>query len=204
VRLSCLARNGRSPGEESRPAGVAFRRSRRSRPSARSSQGEAVWSARRTAPSGEDLAKIGWLAQEAWHLGRGERCRGVQKGRGHDPTTRANDGATERLFVGQEAWGRPVEARFKMPHSRSRGRAVMAPIYTNLFGDEALAHPSLVAAVRKQGSGFTSMPCPKSGVAYAAMRSQAVPPTITAPTMAKASCHASDGIPISASPCVAL
>jgi len=35
-RVSCLARNGRSPGEESRPAALRLRRSRRSRPSARS------------------------------------------------------------------------------------------------------------------------------------------------------------------------
>src|SRR5260370_42294419 len=41
VRLSWLARNGRSPGEESLTAIVAARRSRRSRPSARSSHREA-------------------------------------------------------------------------------------------------------------------------------------------------------------------
>jgi len=35
-RLSCFARNGRSPGEESRPAPLRHRRSRRSRPVARS------------------------------------------------------------------------------------------------------------------------------------------------------------------------
>ncbi len=35
-RLSCFARNGRSPGEESRPAPLRHRRSRRSRPAARS------------------------------------------------------------------------------------------------------------------------------------------------------------------------
>jgi hypothetical protein len=34
-RLSCFARNGRSPGEESRPAPLRHRRSRRSRPAAR-------------------------------------------------------------------------------------------------------------------------------------------------------------------------
>lgn len=35
-RLSCFARNGRSPGEESRPVPLRHRRSRRSRPAARS------------------------------------------------------------------------------------------------------------------------------------------------------------------------
>ena len=35
-RLSCFARNGRSPGEESRPTPLRHRRSRRSRPAARS------------------------------------------------------------------------------------------------------------------------------------------------------------------------
>jgi hypothetical protein len=38
-RLSCLARNGRSPGEESRPAALRHRRSRRSRSSVGSSHG---------------------------------------------------------------------------------------------------------------------------------------------------------------------
>src|SRR5579863_9494655 len=40
------------------PPPLRLRRSRRSRPSARSSQKEAVWFARRTASSGEDVADV--------------------------------------------------------------------------------------------------------------------------------------------------
>jgi hypothetical protein len=94
VRLSWLARNGRtgvparlergvaSPGEESLTAAVAARRSRRSRPSARSShkRGHVV-----RAPDsipGEDVADIKRPAQEARFIERRKRNPGVQKG-GH-------------------------------------------------------------------------------------------------------------------------
>jgi hypothetical protein len=63
VGLSWLARNGRtgvpgvaSPGEESLTAAIAARRSRHSRPAARSSHQEAARVARPTASVGEDVA----------------------------------------------------------------------------------------------------------------------------------------------------
>ena len=51
-------------GKKVEPASLRLRRSRRSRPSARSSHGEAMWSARRTASSGEDVADVERRAQE--------------------------------------------------------------------------------------------------------------------------------------------
>ncbi len=69
-RLSWLARNGRtgvparlergvaSPGEESLTAAIAARRSRRSRPVARSRHQEAARVARQTASQGEDVADM--------------------------------------------------------------------------------------------------------------------------------------------------
>src|SRR6202011_3068779 len=55
---------GEAQGKKVSLALLRLRRSRRSRPSARSSQGEAVWSACRTASSGEDVADVEGPAQE--------------------------------------------------------------------------------------------------------------------------------------------
>src|SRR6266851_901148 len=71
-------------GRKSIRSPLRLRRSRRSRPSARSSQGEAVWSACRTASSGEDVADVEGPAQEVRLSRRRERSSGVQKGRRHD------------------------------------------------------------------------------------------------------------------------
>ena len=74
----------KAQGKKVSPALLRLRRSRRSRPSARSSQGEAVWSACRTASSGEDVADVEGFAQEVRLSRRRERSSGVQKGRRHD------------------------------------------------------------------------------------------------------------------------
>ena len=74
----------KAQGKKVSPALLRLRRSRRSRPSARSSQGEAVWSACRTASSGEDVADVEGPAQEVRLSRRRERSSGVQKGRRHD------------------------------------------------------------------------------------------------------------------------
>src|SRR6266851_5181765 len=74
----------KAQGKKVSPALLRLRRSRRSRPSARSSQGEAVWFACRTASSGEDVAGVDGPAQEVRLSRRRERSAGVQKGRRHD------------------------------------------------------------------------------------------------------------------------
>src|SRR5277367_1255475 len=104
--LSCLARNGlnrgphvacpvgwESQGKKVSPTTLRLRRSRRSRPSARSGHGEAVWSARRAASTREDVADLEGLAQEAWHSRRRERSHGVEKGRRLVPIHRADSNA---------------------------------------------------------------------------------------------------------------
>src|SRR5258708_2190208 len=58
-RLSCLARNGRSPGEESLTAAITARRSRLCRPAARSSHQEAARVARQTATVARRRGKHG-------------------------------------------------------------------------------------------------------------------------------------------------
>src|SRR5437867_1833924 len=72
---------GAAQGKKVDPTPLWLRRSRRSRPPARSSQREAVWLARpRTASSGEDVADVGCPPQEARRGRRREGNRGVGKG----------------------------------------------------------------------------------------------------------------------------
>ena len=72
---------GAAQGKKVDPAPLRLRRSRRSRPRARSSQREAVWLAPlRTVSSGEDLADIAGSAQGARQGRRRERNPGVEKG----------------------------------------------------------------------------------------------------------------------------
>src|SRR6202790_3651747 len=74
----------KAQGKKVSPALLRLRRSRRSRPSAKSGQGEAVWSACRAASSGEDVADVEGFAQEVRLSRRRQRSSGVQKGRRHD------------------------------------------------------------------------------------------------------------------------
>jgi hypothetical protein len=60
-------------GEKVSPRPLRLRRSRHSRPSARSSREEAVWPARRIAPSGEDVAGAEHRPQEVRHWRRRKR-----------------------------------------------------------------------------------------------------------------------------------
>src|SRR5216683_4457586 len=79
VRLSCLARNGRSPGEESLSDAVAAQAIEAQPSSGQISQREAV-GPRRTASSGEDVADPEGPVQESRPTRRKARSRGVRKG----------------------------------------------------------------------------------------------------------------------------
>ena len=79
--LSWLARNGRSPGEESPTGAVASRRSRCNRPSARSSPREAVWFAcAQTASSEKNVTDIELRLQDDPGFKETKRNVGAQKG----------------------------------------------------------------------------------------------------------------------------
>src|SRR5580692_3733714 len=79
--LSWLARNGRSPGEESLTDAVASRRSRRSRSSARSRPRKAVWLAcAQTTVSGKDVTDIELRLQDSAEFKGTKRNAGAQKG----------------------------------------------------------------------------------------------------------------------------
>src|ERR1700730_17828851 len=81
VRLCCLARNGHSPGEESRSGAVAAQAIEAQPPfgQIKPKRGR-VARATRTASLGEDVADVAWPAQEVRHVGRRERNPGVGKG----------------------------------------------------------------------------------------------------------------------------
>ena len=206
VRLSCLARNGRRPrGRKSLRPPLRLRRSRRSRPSARSSHGEAVWSARRTASSGEDVADIERPAQEARLSRRRKGNPGVRK---DNVTTRQSvPTATppmERVSVGLRGARQPERSNERpgVP-GHADEPSFTAPKSNRSTMRTAQAHPSRVAPASGNDAGPPAPRRSTCGGTNSDMRAQAVPPTRTAPTIAKASRQPSDGTPIWASPNVA-
>ena len=66
-----------------------------------------MWSARRTASSGEDVADVGCRPQEVEHSWRRKRNPGAQKGQRHDPTIRASDDADGRCLCRSDDGGQP-------------------------------------------------------------------------------------------------
>ena len=218
-RLSCLARNGQTGvptglapwggkprGRKSIRPPLRLRRSRRSRPSARSSHGEAVWSARRTASSGEDVADVERPAQEA----RLSRRRKGNSWRSERTTSRPGNPCGRRrrrwtrVSVGLEAHANPsaqtkalaLPGHADEPHSPRRN-STCSTMRT------AQPHPSRVAPASGNDAGPPAPRRSTCGGTNSDMRAQAVPPTRTAPTIAKASRQPSDGTPIWASPNVA-
>ena len=86
VRLCCLARNGHSPGEESRSGAVAAQAIEAQSPSGQiKPERGRVARATRTASSGEDVADVGCPSQAARRGRRRERNPGVGKGRRRPP-----------------------------------------------------------------------------------------------------------------------
>jgi hypothetical protein len=103
VRLSCLARNGRSPGEESLTDAVAAQAIEAQSPSGQISQGEAVV-ARRTASSEKT-----WLTQKV-----------LRK--------RAGRPGEEKEAVAQEKDARPSEANKSNDNTPASGSLLVVPI----------------------------------------------------------------------------
>jgi hypothetical protein len=87
---------------------------------------------------------------------------------------------------------------------RSRGRAsLIAPNSNRSTMRTAQPHPSRVAPAKGNDAGPPAPRRATGGGSNSDMRAQAVPPTRTAPTIAKAPRQPSDGTPIWASPNVA-
>ena len=92
--------------------------------------------------------------------------------------------------------GLAVPGQADEPHSPHR-------YPTDLDDEDGAAHPSLVAPASGNDAGPPATRRSTCGGTNSDMRAQAVPPTRTAPTIAKASRQPSDGTPIWASPNVA-
>ena len=195
--LSWLARNGRSPGEESLTAAIAVRRSRlavlwpdhaikRPRgPRARQPCKEKTW--------------------RTWVRARGQASRAKEQ----------KPWRTERRPSGTSA-----SARFQTPKSISCGyrsrfdrSAAMAALSTVGFDDPHPPHTPTedmnklgsqlsLAAGAAGNSGLPRAPSPDpiSGGFRSARRPHAVAPTATAPKSANACCHGSAGTPSCARP----
>ena len=109
LRLSCLARNGRSPGEESLSDAVAAQAIEAQPSSGQISQREAV-GPRRTASSGEDVADPEGPAQERRPTRREERSRSVEEGWLSPTRSRRQMPSRRKLLVSCRGWGRLVAA----------------------------------------------------------------------------------------------
>src|SRR5262249_20244292 len=89
VRLSCLARKGRSPGEESLTAAVAAQAIEAQTSFGQIKPSEARWLASVRQHCGEDVAEIEQPAQEAARMGRRKRNPCGRKGPLHGRTRAA-------------------------------------------------------------------------------------------------------------------
>ena len=137
--------------------------------------------------------------------GEEKETPGVQKGQRHDPAIRADGdaadgtclcrpGGARRPERSNEGLGVPGHA--DEPHSPRRNS-------TSSTMRTAQPHPSRVAPANGNDAGPPAPRRSTCGGTNSDMRAQAVPPTRTAPTIAKASRQPSDGTPIWASPNVA-
>ena len=136
MRLSCLARNGRSPGEESLTDAVAAQAIEAQPSSGQISQREAV-----VAPNsilGEDVADVKGPAQESRHARRRERGPSVGKGGIPTDANQSNDiaPATDHRRSREigAAWSKQSnEGRDYL--SQLDDTSFTAPIFANLFDD---------------------------------------------------------------------
>ena len=116
------------------------------------------------------------------------------------PSVRTEAPPMEIVVVGLEA--RPSQALRESPRSRSRSQTLIAPIANPSTMKRGLT-PHWSFPPKDTMSDLSRDPPIDIGGTNSDMRAQAVPPTRTAPTIAKASRQPSDGMPIWANPSVA-
>ena len=124
---------GEAQGKKVEPPPLRLRRSRRSRPLARSAK-ERPWVARRTASSGEVVANLKGPAQEDWHTGRTDGGHSVEKRRHHPSSTdrrQRPSPASCRLARGKAS--RSGHSGIRSPVASRQ--AFAATISANLFDD---------------------------------------------------------------------
>ncbi len=197
------ARNGRRPGEESRAAAVAAQAIEVPtvlRPD------QAIERPRGRAPNSMHGRRPGrrWLPRTrgpAFQAGRRKPWRADRTGCNPPEPRRLRGLSSSMLPAGR------IGADFsKLREGRVTAEAGCRsghPPISRPIADEADGHPCLTAPASRRVAGPSTMRR-SSGGTNSAIRAQAVPPTATAPTTAKATRHASDGMPIWAKPSVPL
>ena len=203
-RLSCLARNVKrsAAGEESRLDAVAFRRSRRSRPSARSTHRRRPL---RCARSGRCWERRTWLPplQPAGPAADQPTSPPLAWGERGIPPTRHVGCAPAVAFDRSATWpgcSDPTTYRHTAPLRRPAATASDLPT----GGYRTLAPKLVYVRPLPLWSYPRAMPCPVGpGVAIPAIRSSAAMPTAIAPITEKTACQISEGMVSFTMPCVA-
>jgi hypothetical protein len=144
-------------GKKIVPPPLRLRRSRRSRPPARSSQKEAVWSARGTAASGEDVANVRARPQEVGHFQASERKPWRADKTASGPTNRAYLHADERCLCRSDD-GRQPRAFHQLLHHGPVGRTVVTPkTWETTWLSLAWSSPRGAEKARNAGEAATSV-----------------------------------------------
>ena len=199
---------GVSPGEESRPVPLRHRRSRRSRPAARSAhqRGRMERSIRQRG------SRRTWRFRRATAGVRRRRRTALIPRRG-DRTGRINALDEQRQACDQPAVFDGVEVRRAGQPRVPMQRVTMGPAWQSgarsppelPTGDEERAGGVISSCLEPpKQSQARATPWPvRPGGASVASRAKAVMPTTTAPTTEKATCQVSEGIVCFTMPCVA-
>lgn len=205
MRLSCLARNGRSPGEESRSDALAAQAIEAQPVSGqiRPSRGKV-----RRGPNSsgrEGVAKTGSRCIRRWRLGQAKgacrlregwiRCRKPHRRNAQHPVFRG------RPLIGRQGLGHR-QAGFAVSRQNARPARL---IVVNLSGNEVARLNSLVSQRSEPVVACPAHYPGRAGIGPAnpVNRAQAVQPITTPPIPAKASRHASEEMPISDKPSTA-
>jgi hypothetical protein len=199
VRLSCLARNGRSPGEESLAAAIAVQ-AIEAQPAfgqIKPMRGQVLACAEQHFG---DVPANDRLKQEAPHSRRRKRKPGVQKGgplspnrqkpayppaipgavcrRDHPAQSKSSD---EAAIISRSSWTIRASTLRSMPTERET--------------INACSYPPVVVTPLGGCIGLSAAPGPRAWSVCIDRRAQAVPPTMVALTTANASRHHSWGMP---------
>ena len=197
-RLSWLARNGRSPGEENLTAAIAARRSRLA----------VLWPDHAIKrPRGSRAGQL--VKEKTWQTGPCKRPSSPGEGTetpAYRKAARPSRDQAQRSLCGH--WGLSAadsgagqSKRLGGPRCSRSDLTIGIRRSPNRRHDEARPQLSLAAgAAGNSDRAPAASPRPVSGGTASARRAQAVAPTATAPMSAKACCHSSAGTPICARP----
>ncbi len=203
-RLSCFARNGRSPGEESRSAPLRHRRSRRSRRAARSAHQRGRMERSIRQRGSRRTWRLHRATEGVGGVGARRSSRVEATGRIDAPDKQGQAFDQPDAFEGMEICHAAKTAFQCGPRPWvQRDPALFHPRIANRRGG-AHRRRDLVTPrpLKRPQARATPWPVPPGGASVAS-RAKAVMPTTTAPTSEKTTCQVSEGIVCFTMPCVA-